>query len=241
MKTDKNLVITIDGLAYVGKTTISRDLAKLLGYKFISTGWIYRCLALKVLREGIDINNEKKVVELSEKIEINIVPGDADFRVISDGIDITEEIYTPLIVSATSTVSAYSGVRKNLLSIQKQLGEQGGVVMEGRDMGTVVFPNADWKFYVHASFEVRLKRLFKLLTDEEKVKYPTPESSAKQLQAIDERDLNRDAAPVKIPEDAIIYDNTDSPSSMQDAHILQYYITHKEEIIKNSSRWAERK
>lgn len=237
----KQLIITIDGLAGVGKTTISRDLAKLLGYKYISTGWFYRCVATRALKEGVDINNEVKVLQIAKRINITTTSQNGNVYVYADGQDVTNEIFTPLIVAATSTISTYPGVRKILLPLQQKEGKNGGIVVEGRDAGTIVFPNAEWKFYIHASFQIRLKRLFKLLTEDEKKKYPTPESLTEQLKAIDQKDMYRETAPIKIPKGAIIYDNSDSPTSMQDALILQYYITHANEIIDNAIKLKQKK
>lgn len=199
-------VIAIDGPVGSGKSTTARLVAKKLGFLYIDTGAMYRALTLKALREGIDPGDERSVAELLERTRIDLEWVNDHLSVFLDGEDVSHEIRSREVTAAVSAVSEYEDVRRNLVAIQRQMGEDGGVVMEGRDIASVVFPDAEVKIYLDADLEERVMRRFKELSDGgEKVSY------SKLLDDIRERDrMNRErniAPLVKVP-DAIVLDTT---------------------------------
>jgi CMP/dCMP kinase len=202
----KRLIVTIDGPAGAGKSTVSKVLARKLSYIYLDTGALYRAIAYKVLQEGILPSDEKKLADLCSGLEINVKSMDGILRVFVDGEDVTKRIRSEQVGLAASTVSAIPAVRDRLLSIQRDVGEKGGVVAEGRDMGTIVFPNADYKFYLDAEVEERIRRRYKELQmqggsrDYERI--------ADDLVARDRQDKERDVAPLKASHDAIVVDST---------------------------------
>jgi CMP/dCMP kinase len=202
----KKFVVTIDGPAGAGKSTVSKALARKLSYIYLDTGALYRALAYKVLEEGILPHDERALADLCSRIEIYLENIDGSLNVFVDGENVTKRIRSEEVGLAASTVSAVSAVRKRLLSIQRDVGERGGIVAEGRDMGTVVFPNADYKFYLDADVEERIRRRHnELLTRGGSSDYKT---IAGGLVARDRQDQERDIAPLKASEDAIIVDST---------------------------------
>lgn len=225
-------IVVIDGGAGVGKTTIAEALAARLGFTYVSTGHIYRALAFYVLENHIDEKDMAAIASAARSLKVEFFHQRSSARIRLDGRDITDEISSPYIVPLTSKISSLAEVRKNLLDVQRNFARGGNCVLEGRDMGTVVFPQADWKFFVTASFEVRLKRMLKVMTADERKKYPTPESYREVLMAIDKEEH----ANLGIASDAIIYDNSYSPTAEQDAIVLEYYMTHGMEIIGNAGK-----
>lgn len=153
----KRIRIAIDGPAGAGKTTLARKLAQRLGYKYIDTGAMYRAIAWKALQLGIPLDETESIARLASEAEINFPDGDAS-RIIVDGVDVSREIRTPEVTRLSSPVSAISGVRKHLVAQQRRLAEGGGVVMEGRDIGSVVLPDAELKIFLIASVEERARR-----------------------------------------------------------------------------------
>lgn len=202
----KKFVVTIDGPAGAGKSTVSKALARKLSYIYLDTGALYRAFAYKVLQEGILPYDERELADLCSRIEINVENIDGSLNVFIDGENVTKRIRSEQVGLVASTVSAVSAVRERLLQIQRDAGEKGGVVAEGRDMGTVVFPNADYKFYLDADVEERIRRRYsELLTRGGSADYKT---IAGDLVARDRQDQERDIAPLKASEDAIIVDST---------------------------------
>ncbi len=152
------MIVAIDGPAGSGKGTIASILSKRLNLVNIDTGATYRCVALKALRNNLNLEDKEKIIELSNNIDIKF---DLNNNVFLDGIDVTKEIRSKEVTSIVSPISSIVEVRKNMVDLQRRLGNSNNVVMEGRDITTVVFPNADYKFYLDASLDERAKRRFK--------------------------------------------------------------------------------
>ncbi len=209
-------IVTIDGPAGAGKSTAARWLAYTLGFKLIDTGALYRSLALQAIDKGIPLDDEKKLAELCSSLKLQFgnleLPSNADkdaipqLRIFCNEIDVTESIRTPEMGMAASNVSKLPAVREALLQVQRDFGNEGGIVMEGRDIGTVIFPHADVKFYLEASLESRAKRRQSEL-EAAGVKLSL-EQIMKETQARDEQDMNRKIAPLTKAADAIAIDST---------------------------------
>jgi len=201
-------IIAIDGPAASGKSTLGKMLADDLGYLYFDTGVMYRAVTWAALTADLAIQDEKAITELAEKIDIDIQPASKkdgrSYDVWVDGIDITWEIRLPEVEANVSIVSAYPGVRKAMTSQQRLIGLRGKVVMVGRDIGTVVFPEADLKLYLEASVLERAKRRYREAQQRgEKVSMHDVEVS---MQKRDEIDSTRELAPLKPAPDAIIID-----------------------------------
>lgn len=201
-------IIAIDGPAGSGKSTIGKLLADHLDYLFVDTGVMYRAVTLAALQQGIDVNNEELVSKLAEEIEITLqTPTEEDGRdcdVLIGNNDVTWEIRNPEVDAHVSIVSAYPAVRKILSSKQRQIGLQGNVVMMGRDIGTVILPDADLKIYLDASVEERANRRYsERISRGEDVEY---EPILEVLRERDMIDSTREIAPLKPADDAIVID-----------------------------------
>ena len=202
----KKLIITIDGPAGAGKSTVSKALAKQLSYIYLDTGALYRAFAYKVLKEGLLPCDKKRLADVCSRIEIYLENINGNLNVFVDGKNVTKRIRSEEVGLAASTVSAVPAVRERLLSIQRDVGEKGGVVAEGRDMGTVVFPYADYKFYLDADVEERIRRRYGELLM--RGKSADCKAIAADLVARDRQDRERDVAPLRASVDAIIVDCT---------------------------------
>jgi len=202
----KPLLITIDGPAGAGKTTASRTLADRLNYKYIDTGALYRGVALAAISAGISSDDDKRLEKLCRTLKMEFVSDGQELRLWLNDVDITEQIRTPEISMFASAVSARQVVRVYLLDLQREIGRAKGVVFEGRDMGTVVFPGADVKFYLDASPKTRALRRYRELETRTSQTLEEVESDMKRR---DENDSSRDLAPLKPAEDAINIDSTD--------------------------------
>ena len=201
----KKLLITIDGPAGAGKTTVSRALADRLGYRYIDTGALYRGVALAVKTQGINPQSDADLKQLCNRLELDFAIKDDGLHLISDGQDISDRIRSPEITMLASAVSARPVVREFLLDLQRDMGNEKAAVFEGRDMGTVVFPAADVKFFLDASTRKRAKRRF----DELKSKISqTLDEVERDIQQRDQNDSTRKVAPLKPARDAIIIDST---------------------------------
>jgi cytidylate kinase len=199
-------IITIDGPAGSGKSTISRAIAARFSYAYLDTGAMYRAVGLQASLAGIDPQDEKLLGEILACLDLQILPGDGDSRVILNKNDVSLEIRTPEMGMMASKVSAMPVVRKKLTEIQQKIGTGSSIVVEGRDMGTVVFPQAKHKFYLDATPEERARR--RTVQLEEKGIPADYEEILAQTRKRDYNDSNRELAPLRPAQDATIIDSS---------------------------------
>lgn len=216
----RKLIIAIDGPAGAGKSTIARMLARRLDYLFINTGAMYRAVAWRALRQGVPFEDAARIGRLAAESVIEL-DGTVDaMRVRIDGRDITDEIAAPQVSQAASVVSAVPAVRRALVARQQELGRGGGVVMEGRDIGTQVFPEADIKIYLDASAEARAQRRF----DEDRLRgiaVASIEQMRAEIEERDHRDKTRADSPLSQAKDAIFIDSSAMTIDQVVAEILK--------------------
>lgn len=196
-------VIAVDGPAGSGKGTLAKELAKELNYINIDTGATYRCVALKTLMDGINIDDKEKVIDISKNINIELLP---DGRVLLDGKDVTNDIRSKEVTMIVANVASIIEVRKNMVDIQRKIAMDKDVVMEGRDITTVVFPNADYKFYLDASIGVRAKRRYK--ENQEKGINMTYEEVYESIKERDYNDMHKEVGALKKTDDQIYIDTS---------------------------------
>ncbi len=199
--------IAIDGPAGAGKSTIAKLAAKGLGFLYVDTGAMYRAIGLYLLENEVDYNEESRLLEALDKINIEIKYVDGVQRVILNDRDVSEAIRREEVGQAASTTSALKPVRAKLLDLQRDIAAKNDVIMDGRDIGTNILPNAELKIYLTASVEVRAQRRYKELV--EKGETPDFEEVKKGIEQRDYQDMNRDIAPLRQAEDAVLVDTSD--------------------------------
>lgn len=196
-------IITIDGPSGAGKSTVAKLIADKLGFKYLDTGAMYRAVTLYMIENQVDIKNEEEVINALNKLNIGF---DSNYRIYLDSQDITEDIRKEKVVKFVSEVSAISSVRRKMVDLQRDIAKEGNYILDGRDAGSVVFPNADYKFYLEASLEERAKRRYKEeLSKEVDISFEAVKESIKKR---DKYDSNRKDSPLVVPENAIIIDTT---------------------------------
>jgi len=223
----KRPIVAIDGPAGAGKSTVARMVAETLGYVYIDTGAMYRAVACRVIDSGLPVSEHGKIAALANSLEISFEPTNEGQRLIVDGEDLTERIRTPEATRLSSPISAIQGVRKRMVELQRRMGSAGGVVMEGRDIGTVVFPNAGVKVFLTASTGERARRRAEemrakgMQVDEDDI--------AEQIRDRDLRDSTREHAPLQQAPDAILIDT--DPMSIEQV-VAEIMRIHNEKVAE---------
>lgn len=222
------MIIAIDGPSGAGKSTLGRMIARELGLLYIDTGAMYRAAALAVIRTGVSTQNATAVAEIVKELDIALVGDPDSLRVSLDGEDVSEEIRSEEVSHAASMISTISEVRRALVGRQRMLGERGrGAVLEGRDIGAVVFPNADVKFFLTAKPEARAQRRYE--EDRLRERDSNFEDTLDDINKRDQRDSTREDSPLTIGDDAIVIDS--SELSIEDV-----YERMKSEISNSKSQ-----
>jgi CMP/dCMP kinase len=206
MTAQKRLVIAIDGPVGAGKSTAARRLAEVLGYVYVDSGAMYRAMGWKAVQTGTDTGDRQRIAAMALATDIRVVPGVSSPCILVDGRDVTAELRTRAMDEASSVVSTYPEVRRRLVALQRAMAEPGGIVMDGRDIGTVVFPDADLKFYLDADLAVRAARRLQDLrrsgTDADL------DAVRADVVRRDARDRGRETSPLAMAADAIRIDST---------------------------------
>lgn len=203
----KQPVVAIDGPAGAGKSSVAKLVAKALGYRYLDTGALYRALAWKAIKNGLRADDTRYIIDMTQETQVELKQHNGEQRVLVDGEDVTEAIRAPEVANLASPLSAIPEVRELLLDWQRDFAKSGATVAEGRDMGTVVFPNAVVKVFLTASLDVRARRRHKELL-ERGIDVPLQQVKI-DLEARDQRDSLRHVAPLRPAPDAVII-NTDN-------------------------------
>ncbi|MDD5952882.1 MAG: (d)CMP kinase [Oscillospiraceae bacterium] len=200
------IAVAIDGPAGAGKSTIARNAAKALGFIYVDTGALYRAISLFMLQNQVDVTDAQAVASQLPKVQVALAFQDGEQHVLLCGKDVSAAIRTPEVSMATAKVAAIPEVRSFLLQLQKDMAKQHNILMDGRDIGTVVLPDAQVKIFLTASAEERAKRRFREL--EEKQVSVTFAEVLRDIEARDDQDYHREVAPLKQAEDAVLLDTS---------------------------------
>jgi len=218
-------VIAIDGPAGAGKSTLASHLARRFGFLNLETGAMYRALALKALEHELGLDEEEPLLILAETTSIRLEPQSDGNQVLLDGVDVSTRLRHPDVTAAASRVSVHPRVRVWMVEQQRSLGESGGVVMEGRDIGTAVFPDAEVKIFLDADPEVRGDRRFQQNGTAQAAESASKEAVVREMRERDERDRNRAQSPLRPAHDAVVLDST--------ALTLEEVLAQAEEIVRS--------
>ena len=202
----KSLIIAIDGPVGSGKSTVARRVAELLGYFYVDTGAMYRAVALAATRANVPADEPGKLTALAAKTRVDLEPSDGGVRVLLDGEDVSEEIRSPEMSQAASMIAQVAAVRVRMVEQQRRAGARGGVVMEGRDIGTVVFPDADLKVFLTAAPEIRAWR--RLRDHQGRGEALEFEEMLEEIHLRDRRDRERGTSPLVRAPDAVLVDSS---------------------------------
>jgi CMP/dCMP kinase len=205
-KNRKRLTVTIDGPSGAGKSTVAKGLAKQLGYVYIDTGAMYRAVALEAKEKGREFEDEDALYQWASSLQITFLDQSGEIRIFCNERDVTQKIRSPEVSLLASEISKRKGVREALVQMQRKMGEGGGVVLEGRDTGTVVFPGADIKFYLDAKSEERARRRFEELAG--KGVNVDFRATLQEVIQRDQNDMNRSLSPLRRAEEAVLIDST---------------------------------
>ncbi|MGX2949736.1 (d)CMP kinase [Ursidibacter sp. B-7004-1] len=222
---NKNIVITVDGPSGAGKGTLCHALAEKLKFDFLDSGAIYRILALAAKKSGIDFANEKQLAELGRNLNVQFIPSNGEIHVVLDGENVGDQIRTAEAGQNASKIAVYPLVREALLQRQRDFSTSKGLVADGRDMGTIVFPEAQVKLFLDASAEERTKRRVKQL--QEKGFNANFDEILAEIKERDFRDRNREVAPLIPAKDALVLDST----SLSIDEVIQQALSYVEKHI----------
>jgi cytidylate kinase len=212
------LIIAIDGPSGAGKSTLAKKLAEQLGFIYLDTGAMYRALALKILRQGVDLADDQKLAELVNTTAVDLQCDRAELKVLLDEKNVASEIRTPAVSQMASKASALKIVRDRMLDLQRRLGQRGSVVAEGRDIGTVVFPDAQVKIFLSASAAERARRrCAELRAAGQPVDLDV---TLREIEERDKRDSQRALAPLQKAQDALVIDSSNSTADEVAARVL---------------------
>ncbi len=218
------LIIAIDGPSGAGKSTLAKRLAKKLRFIYLDTGAMYRALSLKVLRQGVELADDARLAELIAGTEIDLQEMHGRLAVLLDGEDVAGQIRTPEISQMASKVSALRVVRARMLELQRAMGKRGSVVAEGRDIGTVIFPEAEVKVFLVASVSERARRRYDELKASGRV--VDLDETRREIEERDKRDSERDLAPLRPADDAVLIDSSSVDADEVAATVLAHIQTN---------------
>jgi len=213
--------VAIDGPSGAGKSTIAKEVAKKLGYIYVDTGAMYRAMAIYLLRKGIAADDFDSQAQVCRDVDISIRFIDGEQHVFLNGEDVNDIIRTDEVSQMASASSVNPAIRKKLVALQQKLGRETSVVMDGRDIGTVVLPDAPVKIYLTASVEVRALRRYKEILEKEGEGAVTLEEITASIIERDERDMNRETSPLRQAEDAVLVDSSDLTIDEVTAEIMR--------------------